>query len=61
MLPKARRIAKELLKEHEVPTLEREVVRRGELVLKEHDREKRSKSGSEGVHIRSRSNKRDIR
>jgi len=61
MLPKARRIAKELLKEHEVPTLEREVVRRGELVLKEHDREKRSKSGSEGVHIRSRPNKKDIR
>jgi len=61
MLPKARRIAKKLLKEHEVPTLEREVVRRGELVLKEHDREKRSKSGSEGVHIRSRPNKKDIR
>ena len=35
MLPQVRKIAKKLLKEHEVPTLEREVLRKGELVLKE--------------------------
>jgi trimethylamine:corrinoid methyltransferase-like protein len=46
MLPKARKIAKELLKEHEVPTLDREVVRKGSLLLKRHDREALRKSGS---------------
>lgn len=35
MLPQARKMAKKLLKEHEVPPLEGEVLRRGELVLKE--------------------------
>jgi trimethylamine--corrinoid protein Co-methyltransferase len=35
MLPQARKIVKKLLKEHEVPPLEGEVLRRGELVLKE--------------------------
>ena len=35
MLPRARKIAKKLLKEHEVPPLDGEVLRRGELVLKE--------------------------
>lgn len=40
MLPQAQKIAKKLLKEHEVPALPREVLRRGELVLKEANREK---------------------
>ena len=45
MLPEAREIAKKLLKEHEVPKLERDVFRRGEAILEEHDREIRPKSG----------------
>lgn len=34
MLPRARSIAKKLLKEHEVPKLDKETLRRGELILK---------------------------
>ena len=51
MLPKARKIAKELLKEHEVPTLDREVVRKGSLLLKRHDRVALRKSGPGSDHL----------
>jgi trimethylamine--corrinoid protein Co-methyltransferase len=44
MLPQARKTAKKLLKDHDVPKLDREVVRRGDLILKEHDREERRKA-----------------
>jgi trimethylamine--corrinoid protein Co-methyltransferase len=40
MLPTARKIAKRLLNEHEVPKLDREILRSGERILKEADREK---------------------
>jgi trimethylamine--corrinoid protein Co-methyltransferase len=40
MLPQAREIAKRLLKEHEVPALDKEVLRRGELILKERSRQR---------------------
>jgi trimethylamine--corrinoid protein Co-methyltransferase len=39
MLPQARSIAKKLLKEHEVPPLDRDILRRGELLLKATSRE----------------------
>jgi len=38
MLPQARKIAKKLLKEHKVPPLGGEILRRGEMVLKEANR-----------------------
>lgn len=59
MLPEARRIAKKLLKEHEVSKLDREVVRSGNMVLKERDREARRRSVP--VRISSQSNKNDIK
>ena len=40
MLPEAREIAKKLLKEHEVPKLDREVIRRGEAILRERSKDK---------------------
>jgi trimethylamine:corrinoid methyltransferase-like protein len=46
MMPQARKIAKKLLKEHDVPPLDREDLRRGSLLLKRHDREAFRKSGS---------------